>query len=73
MERHMPQHIDLQGALRAGVEGLRTHLELVSQDQRIAKAHARYVRILFEALREEGFTEGQALQVVSGAPLPGAR
>jgi len=62
---------DFTNAVRAAVEAARTHLEMIAQDARIGKAHAKYLRRLYECLIEEGFSAEEALRIVAGASLPG--
>lgn len=62
---------DLTNAMRTAVDAARTHLEMIAQDERIGKAHAKYLRRLYGALIDEGFSPEQALTLVAGASLPG--
>ncbi len=64
---------DMSKAMKASVEALKTYLDTISKDKKLADAHARYIRLFFESLLATGFSEEQALRIVTGAPMPGAR
>lgn len=65
--------MDHTRAMQAGAEGMRAYVEALAKDRKLATAHARYLRNLYDALLAEGFREDQALQIVAMSTLPGAR
>jgi len=64
---------DMSKTMKASVDALKTYLETISKDKKLADAHARYVRLFYESLLSVGFSDDQALRIVTGAPMPGAR
>jgi len=67
------EHVDIVGAMRASVDGLAAYMQGLAGNKKIAEAHARYIRSLYEALLKADFTPEEALQIVASAPLPGTR
>lgn len=54
------------GFLKSITQWESTAAASVATNQELIDLQARRVRLLFEALKQEGFTEDQAVQIVSG-------
>ena len=54
------------GLFRAISKWETTAAAVVATDQGLIELEAKRLRLLFEALKELGFTEDQAVQIVSG-------
>ncbi len=54
------------GLLRSLAKWETTAAASVATDQKVIDLQAKRIRLLFEALIRQGFTEDQAVQIVSG-------
>jgi hypothetical protein len=64
---------DMQKAMKASSDALEAYMVNLAGSKRIAEAHAKYIRALYEGLIRVGFSADEAVRIASGAPLPGTR
>ncbi len=54
------------GILKSIAKWESTAAATVATDQKLIELQAKRIRLLFESLKQQGFTEDQAVQIVSG-------